>query len=218
MTPEQQKAADEAAAAAAKKAEEDEAAKKAAEDEAAKASQDLLKQELERKQNRSGHTKLEKARHAEKKIQDEIAKLEAEEGVHADLDDDQPVTVGMLKERQKQDAVKTALNMAESEISDETERELVKHHLENSIRPTGNPAEDLRLARAIVNDTKNRQIAEEIERKKVAQRNGTGSGAPAKKEGDEFVPTAEEAAYMKPPFSLTKEAVLTARKQAEKTS
>lgn len=211
MNEEQKKAEEEAAAAAAKQAEED----KAKADAEAAASQDLLKQELDKKRNKSGFTKLEKAKHARSKIDDEIAKLEEEEGVSPilDADDDEPVTVGMLKKRDQELATKKALDLAES-IEDDTEKELVKHHLENTIRPSGNPNEDLRAARAIVNDLKNQKILEEIERKKDPTRNSSGNGAPAKKEGDEFVPSAEEIAYMKPPFNMTKEEIISARPKA----
>lgn len=213
MTQEEQLAADTAAAAAAGKTVEEIVAERTAAN--PDLAQDLLKKELEKKQSKSGFTKLEKARHAAKKIQDEIAKLEEDEGITpgVDADDDEPVTVGMLKQKQKEEATKNALNLADA-IENETERELVKHHLENSIRPTGNPAEDLRLARALVNDVKNQQIIEEVQRKKDAAKAGTGSGAPARKEGEEFVPTAEEERYMKPPFNLTKEQIIAARPKA----
>ena len=214
-----QKLADEAAATAAaegKSPEEIEQIKKTILESDPNPAHDPLKQELDKvKSKGQGKTELEKARYARQQIDKRISALEGDEGIHADEDedDDKPVTVGMLKEKAKETAQKTALDLIEQQIPDETEKELTKYHLQNTIKSTGNPTEDIRLARAIVNDLKNNQIIEEVQRTKEAKQHSSGSGAPAKKDDDVFVPTAEETAFMKAPFNLTKEAILAARKK-----
>lgn len=183
-------------------------------DESADPAQDPLKVELEKiENNKGGKTKLEKALFAKKKIEESIAALSAEEGIDPPLDeeDDAPVTVSMLKARDLKAAQKTAMNLAE-DIEDETERKLVIHHISNTIKPSGNPVEDLRHARAIVNEVKNKQIIEELGRNKKAPDTITGNGAPAPKPEDEFVATVEEAGFMKAPFNLSKEMIIANRK------
>ncbi len=172
--------------------------------------QDPLKEELARvqtNQDKSKRTPEEKLLHKKKIIDAEVAKLGLDE--EEEEDDDKPVTRGELKKMQAEQATKTALDLAE-DISNETERELVKHYLTNTIRSTGNPQEDLRLARGLVNSVKNKQILEEVARKPVAKTHGSGSGAPPKElKQEEF--TDQERVYMAPPFNLTKEEILKAR-------
>jgi len=198
-------------------AEDKEAEAKVVETTEAKAdeSQDSLKKELEKvKSQKEGHTKLEKLLFTKKRIEQQLAEFNEESGIENPIDEDEnrPVTVKMLKELEAQKAQKTAKEMAE-QIADDTEKELVIHHLENSIRPSGNPSEDLRLARAIVNSSKNAQIAEELSRKSVGKQSG-GAGASATFEV-EFEPTPEEAMMMKAPFNLDKKDILKARKATE---
>lgn len=177
-------------------------------------SQDPLKDELDKINNKKeGRTRKEKLLYTKKRAEQQLREEFPEdfENEVEDVDDDEPLTVGKLRAIEREKAVKTALQMAE-DISDETERELVKHHLNNTIRSTGNPAEDLNLAKAIVNSKKNAQIAEEIARKSKAKDHPTGSSAPANppREDDEL--TADELAFMRPPFNMTKAEVLKARK------
>lgn len=209
MTPEQI-AAQNAAAAAAKEAED--TAKKA-EEEAAK-STDPVKAELERVQKAKGEkTELEKALFTRDHINKRIKELGGEPaavGASPQDDDEKPVTVGMLRELEAQKATKTALQLAD-EITDTNERELTKHYLQTRVIPSGNPQQDLRDARALVNSVKNAQVLEEISRK---NQGGTGSpaGAPATGSQVQFVPTPEEAALMKS-FKLTEKDIIEARKK-----
>lgn len=129
-------------------------------------------------------------------------------------DDDAPLTVGMLKELQKQEAVVTAKSLAEAQIADEAERELVIHHLEHTIKSSGNPTEDLVTARRIVNSVRTERILQDEARRAQPHSGSTASGAPARVEA-QFEPTAFEATMMRPPFSLTKEQILEARKRAQ---
>lgn len=179
--------------------------------------QDPLKAELDKVQKKEGRTELEKAAYSLKMNADRLKVLGGDPrailGDEKELEDeeDKPVTVGMLKKMQQEQAAKSAIQLAE-DISNETERELVKYHLENSIKSTGNPAEDLNLARAIVNAAKNKQILEEEVRKSSARTHSSASSAPLRQGDPEPELTVQEMAYMKPPFNLTKEEVLKARK------
>lgn len=179
---------------------------------------DPLKIELDKvKSKTEGKTELEKLLFTEKKIQERKAELLKEQGTEIPTtseDDDKPLTISEYRKLEQEKAQKTALSLAD-EIQNEVERELTKYHINNSIKPTGNPAEDLRLARAIVNSVKNAQIATEVARKTTASPNGTGSGNPGKHE-DVFEPTPEEASMMRPPFNLTKDDIIKARQKAKK--
>lgn len=170
--------------------------------------QDPLKIELEKVQ-RKGRTKAEKLLYTKKRVDEQLKELGIEDETMED-EDDKPLTVGDFKKMQAQTATKTALELA-NEVTNETERELLKYHLENTIRSTGNPQEDFKLAQGLVNAVKNQQVLEEQLRKPATKTHPTGSGAPLKdKKEDEF--TTEELAYMKHPFNLTKEQVLKARR------
>lgn len=181
----------------------------------AEANQDPLKAELEKvQQKKSGKTELEQALYKRNQIDLQIKKLKDDIGSDEEPekdDDDAPVTVGMLKKIQQQTATKTALQLAD-EIPSETERELTKYHIQNSIRSTGNPSEDLNLARAIVNSAKNSQIAEELARKSKAKSFSSSSSADAKIGSDVEVEfSKEELQFMKPPFNMTKADIIKAR-------
>lgn len=186
---------------------------------AALAEQDPLKIELEKVQ-KSGRTEKERAEFSLKKTAERVVELGGSPkdilGIKvekpADSDDDKPLTVGMYKKIQQAGAVKSALQLAD-EISNETERELVKYHLDNSIKSTGIPSEDLKLARAIVNSVKNAQIAEEATRKTPAKTHSSGSGSDANQKIVEGELTPQELAFTKKPFNMTKEQILNARKK-----
>ena len=176
------------------------------------AEQDPLKTELERVK-KGGHTKREKLLYTKKRIEEQLREVDQEEGVEPAPevgDDDAPLTRGEFKKLEAQRATKTALELAE-DIESETERELVRHYINNTINSTGNPKEDLRLARALANDVKNKQILEQMQVKPVAKRtSASGGGQPYVPEEEEL--TADELAFMAPPFNLSKEKILSARK------
>lgn len=168
------------------------------------AEQDPLKTELDRVQKKEVRTELEKAQFSLKKNAERVQALGGDyrELLGVDqivteetTDDDTPLTVGMLKKFQQENASKTALQSAE-EISNETERELVKYHLQNTIKSTGNPAEDLKLARGLVNSIKNSQIIEEVSRRPQAKTHSSASGVDANQE-KEIVLTPDEQQMMK---------------------
>mgnify|MGYP001571680714 FL=1 len=174
------------------------------------ASQEALKKELE-KANKGKFTKRERLEFEKKKIEEQLDKVNEAEGHTPPIDDDTPVTVGMLDKLKREQGKKTALELAEK-IEDETERELAKHYIQSRIVPSGNAEEDLKLARAAINSIKNAQIAEELARKGSPNK-GAGSSQPAKHEAV-FTPTPEESVFMNSPYNLSKDDVLKARKKA----
>lgn len=178
-------------------------------------SQDPIEKELAKvHEKKTKMTRAERLRFEQSKIAEQLRDLGEEGETPSSTDDSAPVTIGMLKEREKDQAQKTALHMAE-EIADEKERELTIVYLKERVRPSGNPTEDLRLAKQMVNAVKNQQILEEIARKGTANARPTGSGAPAPTPDGMFEPDANEAMLMKPPYNLSKEQVIEARRRAE---
>jgi len=173
---------------------------------------DPVKKEV-KKLEKKQFTRRERLNFEKRKIDEQLQELNKEEGVESPKDDDVPVTMGMLKKMEQEKSKKTALELAE-EIEDEDERTLTQHYIKERITPSGNPQEDLNIARAIVNSLKNSQIAEELERKKSPKGKGTPPGSPKSHE-KEFRPTAEERLFMSPPYNLTKEDVIKARQQKE---
>jgi len=183
--------------------------------------QDPLKIELEKVQNKGGRTELEKAQFSLKKNAERLKELggdptsvlgiqQVKEEYDEENEDDKPVTLGMLKKMQTATATKTALQLAD-EITDNTEKELVKYYLENRIQASGNPQEDLKDARRMVNAVRNEQIVQEVARKTPPKTHSNSSGIDAKQE-QEIVLTADELQFMKPPFSMSKEEIVKARK------
>jgi len=171
--------------------------------------QDPLKTELEKVQ-RKGKTRTEKLLYTRKRI-DEQLKEEGVELEEPEDDDSKPMTRGDFKKLQAQTATKSALDLA-NEVSNETERELLKYHLENTIRSTGNPQEDFKLAQSLVNSVKNNQIVEEIQRKPITKSAPTGGGAPARETKPDEELSADEMTFMRPPYNLSKQQILDARK------
>jgi len=181
--------------------------------------QDPLKVELERVQ-KTGRTEKEKAEFSLRKTADRLKELGGDpdsilgtkkETTDSNEDDDQPLTVGMYKKIQQAGATKTASQLAD-DIQNETEKELVKYHLENTIKSSGNPSEDLKLARSLVNAVKNTQIIEETKRKPVAKSHSSASGSPANDNEVKGELTSDEKLFLGKPFSMTKEQILKLRK------
>jgi len=173
--------------------------------------QDPLKTELEKiKSKGEGRTELEKLRYKKQQLEKREKELlgDDSEPISEEDDDSAPVTVGMLKKIQAQTAAKTALQMTD-EIPNEVERELVKYHLQNTIRSTGNPSEDVNLARAIVNAAKNKQVLEMVTSKPTAKSASSASSANAKVEEKPTL-TTEEMEF-KRAFGLSDEQILKSR-------
>lgn len=132
-----------------------------------------------------------------------------------ELPDDKPLTYGDLKNIQRSDARKTAIQMAE-DITDAAEREATLSEL-HFVVPSGNAQADLIRARSSANAVRNARIAELGRNNGQPKRTASGGTAPAPVE-EEFVPTAEEAAIWKG-FRLSpekmKEKIIEARKRTE---
>lgn len=181
--------------------------------------QDPLKKELE-KVRKTGRTEAEKASFSLIKNAQRARELGVDPaeilGIKTPIDsededgDDKPVTRKELKEIVIANASKTALQLAD-EIQDETERELVKYQIGNVIIPSGNSQEDLRTARRIVNSMKNEQIAIELARKTPPKNHSNSSGGSVRTTEQEPELTAQELAFMKHPFNLSKESILKSR-------
>lgn len=164
-----------------------------------------IDEELERIET-SKRSKLEKLEYTRERVEKQIQEEKAKAGIVDD--EDKPLTVREFKALQQDQARETALNLAES-IENESERKLVKHHLENTIRPSGDPQADLSTALAIVQGVKNKQIAEEALRATKPRTVTTGAGAPPREvPNDELTPVEEKYRVS---FKLTKEQVIAAR-------
>lgn len=125
-------------------------------------------------------------------------------------DEDKPLTKKELMEiLSKNQAAKTAEQLA-TDIQDEIERELVLHHIQNTIRSTGDPQEDLRNARALANSARNAKIMEEMARKPEAKSHSSASSQSGQPAEPQVVLTAEEQAYLATGV-ITKEEILLAR-------
>jgi len=178
--------------------------------------QDPLKIELEKVQSRSKYTEEEKAEFTFKKQAERLKALGKDPadilGIKSDdeieSEDDKPLTIGEYKKMMAGTVAKTALQEADS-IQNETERELVKFHLENTIKSTGSPTEDLKLARALVNAVKNSQIMEETARKTPPKTHSNSSGVGAK-QVDKVELTPEEREVMRK-MNLSEKDILNAR-------
>lgn len=130
-------------------------------------------------------------------------------------DDDAPLTRGDLKRMRAQEAQKTTQEMANT-IVDVDDRAAVVEALK-SVVPSGDPDADFKKAVAIASADRNKAIRAEYDRRTPGQGHSMGAGSPARRDaGGEFTPTTEEAKYMRPPFNLSKEDILNARKGAAK--
>lgn len=130
------------------------------------------------------------------------------------LSDDTPLTVGAFRQLQKEDAKKTALQLAD-DIEDEGERNEVKTILEKRIVPSTDPHADLALARSAVNARRTAMLSEDDARKIQAKQTASGGSADGRHE-DQFVPTETESVMMAHPYNLTQAEVIAARNRGKK--
>jgi len=184
--------------------------------------QDPLKVELEKVT--SGRTEAEKAEFTFKKQAERLESLGIDPknvlGIKdpsvvvtndEPSDDNAPVTVGMLKKMQQQTAEKSALQLADS-ITNATERELVKYHLENTIRSSGNPQQDFETAQSLVNAVKNKQILDTVVAKPAAVIASSNGGASSHVEQTPEL-SKEELLYTQKPFNMTPAEIIATRKK-----
>jgi hypothetical protein len=170
--------------------------------------------------NRPERTEKEKAEFALKKNADRFKELGGDPAKVLAPEIEAPAPTDEVPEWYKKEKAKegqqTALQLAEA-ITDPKERELVTVYLKTRIVPSGDPHEDLRFALLATNASKNAQIVEEVGRATKPRTSGNAPGAPANPvtPETEFVPTANERSLMGPPFNMSKEQVLAARKAEE---
>lgn len=192
--------------------------------------EELAKQEAERAANgeqgspapsQEKRTEEEKAAFTLKKTAERLTQLGIDPTEVLDIknhsqetdEDDKPVTMGMLKQIQKSDAQKTALQFA-NEILDPDVKNKTIEYLSTNIIPSGNAEADFRIAVAAASAEKNKQVIQEIGRYTQPKVTAAGGSAPSHIE-EEFVPTSEELRMMQPPYNLSKEKVLDARRRTQ---
>ena len=135
-------------------------------------------------------------------------------------EEDKPVTRKELEELLFKAAQTTATKTAEelaSDIASESERELTIYHIQNTIKSTGDPKEDLRLARALTNAARNSQIIEEQSRKPEAKSHSSSTSGGTTVSEPTVTLTAEEQAYFATGL-VTKDEILRAREGKPITS
>lgn len=156
-------------------------------------------------------SKTDRLIYAKRKIDEQLKELGVAEEVA--VDPSTPVTVQMLEDMRKNDAKKTAVDLAQT-IENEDERIVVVDYLEHRIVPSGNPEADLKLARAAVNALRTEQILHETQRGGTAKTHSSGSGAPSvhTSPSEDLSPT--ELVFTRPPYSMTKEAIIAKRPKA----
>lgn len=212
MTPEEIAAKE--AADKAKAAEAEAKAKKEADEKALQ--NDEVKKELERQKQKDAYT--EKERIAYKLRQDaEKAKalgIDWSEILGNDSKKEDSEIPEWYKREQAKSAQKTAIQLAD-EIADEDERTLTKRYLSERIVPSGDPHDDFRVAFSAVRALKNKQILEDVQRRTAPRTTAAGGSQSFAPLNGAFEPTDDEAVMMRPPYNLSKEKILEARKKTE---
>lgn len=166
---------------------------------------DPVAAELEKVEQKPKRTRLETLKYNKEKWDREYAEELKKEGLE---DDNRPMTVAEFKAMQQETAQTSAIKMADR-VENENERKLLIHHLENTIKPSGDAETDFKNALMLVNATKNRMVSEEVLRGVKPKAAGSGASAPPKEE-QKVELTKEERDYMMA-FKLTPEQVIAAR-------
>lgn len=137
-------------------------------------------------------TRLEKLRYTRANIDSQIAEEEKANGIviSDEEDDDRPLTKRDLKNIERENAKKSALQMADELPEDE--RASVRELLETRIVPSGNPQKDYRDAVALANSDKNGQVVAEVKRTRDTKVTRPASGGAPRKEEPEFVASEVE--------------------------
>ncbi len=150
---------------------------------------DPVQEELNRVES-TKRTKKEKLEYTLKRVQEQLSELG-----DTNEDENRPLTLKDLQAFHAAQAQDTAKSLAQ-EIADDAERKLVLHHLENTIRPSGDAYTDLRNAQLIVASVKNRMLAEESARAATARTRPSAPAAPPKQEGKKPEFTAEQRKFI----------------------
>lgn len=123
-------------------------------------------------------SKLETLEYTKKRVDAQIAEERKAMGLEPE-EDDRPVTFKDLKELKVQEATDTAIGLTEA-IEDPKLAELTRFHIENTIRPSGDPHTDFVNAKLIVEAVKNGQKAQELARIVAPRSAGSAPSAPPK--------------------------------------
>lgn len=150
---------------------------------------DPIQEELE-KVEKGKRTQREKLEYTKQRVEQQLAELENE-------DENRPLTVKEFRALQAETANKTARQLVDSIDESDAYKALVKHHLESTIRPSGDAQTDLLNARRLVDGVKNRQLAEEATRAAGARTSPSSPSAPPKDKGKEPELTAEQQRFAK---------------------
>lgn len=125
-------------------------------------------------------------------------------------EDDKPITKKELDEYlRKLNTEKNSEQLA-NEIQDEYERELVKYHLQNTIKSSGDAKEDFQIARTLANSVRNKKFEELADLKPAAKSHSSASGASIPPKPVEEELTAEEKMFLAT-GKITKEEILALR-------
>lgn len=116
------------------------------------------------------------------------------------------------KQEKAKETKKTSLQFTEA-ILDADLKEKVVANLARIV-PSDNPEEDFKLALGAASSSKNKQVIDEMKRYSPARVVATGGSTPAPIE-EEFVLRPDEEAFTKPPYNLSKEKIIAARKATE---
>lgn len=162
---------------------------------------DPVEEELERIET-TKRTKLEKLEYTKQRIEKQLAEERRKEGIVDE--DDRPLTVREFRALQAQEAQYTAKQLVENLDVPENVKRLAKHHLDNTVKPSGDPQTDLTNALALVEAVRNRQLGEEAARAAKVRTAPSSPSAPPKTPGSVPEFTKEERAVMRG-FKLTEE-------------
>lgn len=117
--------------------------------------EDIYKKDLEKEQNRSGYQNRKKLEGADDIVEERVNKR--------------------LEEFEKRMRSEKEADVIASVASNEDEAELIKYHLNETIKRTDSLAEDIKRAKFLANQSKYEQIEKELPAISAAQRTGNRS-------------------------------------------
>lgn len=112
------------------------------------------------------------------------------------------------KQEKANEVKKTSLQLAETILDADLKGKVIANL--GRIVPSDNPEEDFRMALGAASASKNKQVIDEINRYSKPKVVASGGSSPVNLE-EEFVPTEEEAVFMKAPYNLSKEKIIARR-------
>lgn len=182
-------------------------ADKALADELAKLKESQPKLQPHRTEEEKARFTIAKILERHPNIKDEIYTPPVEE-------DEAPLTrsemLKMIAELKDTQAVKSATELADT-ITNPVEREMVKYHIENTIKPTGNAQQDLNTAKLLVNARKQEIAREEQARRGVTKIAPSARSAPSKADDTSAITlTPDEEKFVRA-GALTREEIIKMR-------